>query len=95
MVVDRFTDAIGSTETTHERESWSDVPVGWGSAHHLDRTTGKTTRVAHRGAADLEEQKVLAKIGRYTTLLDKAYYKHHPLWYQRSLMPPPAPRSRP
>jgi type IV secretion system protein VirD4 len=88
-VADRFTDAIGSTEMTRTRQSWSQTSSLW-ERRRTDSTEAREEPLVSRTAVlKLDPGKVLAQVGEQTALLTKAYYKHHRVWLQRSLIPAP------
>jgi type IV secretion system protein VirD4 len=88
-VADRFTDAIGSTETMRTRQSWSQTSSLW-DRRRTDSTEAREEPLVSRTAVlKLDPGNVLAQVGEQTALLTKAYYKHHRVWRQRSLIPAP------
>jgi hypothetical protein len=88
-VAARFTDVIGETETTRTRQSWSQTSSLW-ERRRTDSTEAREEPLVSRTAVlKLDPGKVLAQVGEQTALLTKAYYKHHRVWHQRSLIPAP------
>jgi type IV secretion system protein VirD4 len=89
QVANRFLESIGMTEREHTRTSWSPTPSGWGWRRTTSTESREEPLVSRTALLDLDDTKVLARIGRHTVLLPKAYYKDNPQWLRRSRIPAP------
>jgi type IV secretion system protein VirD4 len=94
-VAGRFSETIGMTETERTRKSLTDSPTGMGKRRTTSTELREEPLISSTGIQDLDEDTVLAKMGRHTRQLQKAWYWQDPVWHARSLIAPPQPKGRP
>jgi type IV secretion system protein VirD4 len=94
-VAERFARRVGMTQTAHARESWSEATTGFGKRKTTSTETREEPLVSSTAVMELDEETVLAKVGRHTMRLQKAWHWENRVWDQRSKIPPPTPKGRP
>jgi len=89
QVAERFLDALPTHMVTRRRTSWTPSAWGIGSRKTISEEEREEPLVSRSGLILLDDDKVLAQLGKHTALLRKAYYKHNRVWLRRSQLPIP------
>jgi type IV secretion system protein VirD4 len=83
-VAGRFSDSIGATSTPHARESLADSPTGFGKRRSISTEEREEPLFSSTAVMGLDEDTVLALVGRHTMRLQKARYWNNAVWNQRA-----------
>ena len=88
-VAERFLDALPDHTVVKRRTSWTPNASGWGWRKTISEEEREEPLVSRSALLVLDDNKVLAQLGKHTVILTKAYYKHHRVWRRRSRLPVP------